>query len=274
MRTKIIAEIGYNHNGSIDYAKKIIDEIAKLKLWAVKFQKWDVESFPDEIKNKKRNRPDIDYGETYYEHRKFLEFSVEQLEELKNYAENKGLEFWCSGKDINSVKDLMRLNMRYVKLPSQRYFDNEIFKLLYSERMKRRFYIAVSTGMHTGNKIMKSRWMDTDGADIIMHCISQYPANLYDVNLAWMYGKKYNGYSSHEDGGKAIKYSICLGARYIERHFTLDKNDKGSDHKISSDIAEMKKIIKEIEEVERILGDGNRNITDKELELGKYYQSF
>ena len=83
MRTKIIAECCYNHNGSIEQAKKMIREAAKLKLWAVKFQKWNIEGFSEKIKNMKRNDPDHDFGETYYEHRKYLEFSIEQLNELK-----------------------------------------------------------------------------------------------------------------------------------------------------------------------------------------------
>lgn len=274
MRTKIIAEIGYNHNGSFEQAKKMIREIAKLDLWAVKFQKWDIESFPENIKEQRRNTPDRDFGDTYYEHRKYLEFSIEQLVKLKEYAESKGLVFICSGKDINSVKALIEMDIEWIKLPSQRYFDNDIFKYLYHERKKKGFKIMVSSGMYTGSQIKKSRWKDKDGADVLMHCISQYPAMLQDVDLAWMRKLKYNGYSSHEIGGQAIKYAVCLGAEYIERHFTLDMNDKGSDHSISSDVKEMKRIIKEIEEVEMMLGDGSRNITEKELKLGKYYRSF
>ena len=78
MKTKIIAEIGYNHNGSIEKAKEIIDQVSKLKLWAIKFQKWDIESFPEEIKKQIRT-PENSYGETYYEHRKSLEFSINEL---------------------------------------------------------------------------------------------------------------------------------------------------------------------------------------------------
>jgi sialic acid synthase SpsE len=274
MRTKIIAEIGYNHNGSFEYAKKLIREVAKLGLWAVKFQKWDIEGFPEHIRDQVRSDETHNYGETYYEHRKFLEFSIEQLAELKEYAEKKGLEFIVSGKDLQSLKDLMELNLRFIKIPSQRYLDNEVFKFLYYERKKRRFYIMASTGMLRGKQIMKSRWTHKDGADVLMHCISQYPADLNLVNLAWMDRIAYNGYSSHEIDGKAIVYAICKGAQFIERHFTLDKSGKGSDHSISSDVAEMKRIIKDIEELEIMLGCGGRNISQNELELGKYYRSF
>jgi sialic acid synthase SpsE len=274
VKTKIIAEICYNHNGSIDNAKKLIEAAKNLNLWAVKFQKWDIDNFPDEIKNKCRNKPEIDYGLTYYEHRKYLEFSIGQLAYLKTYAENKGLEFIVSGKDMQSVKDLMQLNLNYIKIPSQRYHDHDIFVYLYNERKKRNFCIMASTGMLNGNQIKKSRWKDKDGADVLMHCISLYPALLNQCNLAWMKNMNYNGYSSHEIEGKGIKYAVCLGAKYIERHFTLDKNDKGSDHKISSDIKEMKRIIREINEVEEIMGDGKRNISEDEIILGNKYRSF
>jgi sialic acid synthase SpsE len=270
MKTRIIAEIGYNHNGSMDLAKEMIDEARKLNVWSVKFQKWDIEGFPENIKNQIRNKPEIDYGQTYYEHRKFLEFSIEQLTELKQYAERQGLEFVCSGKDLNSLNALMGLNLKYIKLPSQRYLDNEIFKFLsyYKQGLK----IIVSTGMLNGKEIKKSKWIKE--ADILMHCISLYPAWLNQTDLAWMRAAPYNGYSSHETEGKAIKYAVCLGAEYIERHFTLDKNMKGSDHSISSDVKEMKRIIKEVKEVEMMLGDGNRNITNDEIKLGQYYRGF
>jgi sialic acid synthase SpsE len=271
MKTKIIAEIGYNHRGSIEQAKKLIDEAKKLNLWAVKFQKWDIESFPKHIKEKRRNS-EHDYGETYYEHRKFLEFNIEQLQELKNYAEKKGLEFICSGKDFNSIKEIVKLNLKFIKIPSQRYHNNQIFKFLFHERKKRNFLIMASTGMMTALQIKKSRWIEE--ADILMHCISVYPAELNQCNLGWMLKLPYTGYSSHEKEGKAIKYAVAMGIPVIERHFTLDKKDKGSDHKISSDVKEMKRIIKEIEEIELIKGNGRRNITEKELNLSKFYKSF
>lgn len=275
MKTKIIAEIGYNHNGSIEIAKEMIDEASKLNLWAVKFQKWNIEGFPDEIKNKIRNSPH-DYGKTYYDHRKFLEFNIEELKELKKYAEQKKLQFISSGKDFFSVRQLAeKLNCQIIKLPSQRYLDHDIFIYLYNERKKRNFAIAVSTGMHKQKEIMNSRWIDDDGANIIMHCISQYPAKLEDCNLGWMAKAGiYNGYSSHEIEGKAIKYAVSMGAIFIERHFTLDKKSKGSDHIISSDVKEMKKIIKSIEEIEEIMGTGKRKISKEELKLGRYYRSF
>lgn len=273
MRTKIILEIGYNHQGDTELAKEIINEASKLKVWAVKFQKWEVEAFPPEIKNKKRT-DEYRLADTYYEHRKILEFSIKQLKELKKYAEDKGLKFVCSGKDFISIKKIVEdLNCKYIKLPSQRYKDHDIYTYLMRNKNKKNLVIMVSTGMHLQGEIPRSRW--TEQADVRMHCISDYPANLSQCDFEFMRQMRfYNGYSSHEKNGEAIKYAVAIGAKYIERHFTLDKNMKGSDQVVSCDSKEMRKIIAEIKEVEKILGDGTRKLSKKELDNRLFYKSF
>lgn len=273
MKTKIILEIGYNHQGDIELAKKMIDEAAKLKIWGVKFQKWDVEGIPENIKNKLRNDKNA-FGKTYYEHRKALEFSISQLKELKEYTENKKLKFACSGKDFRSIKLLVEnLKCKYIKLPSQRYKDHDIYLYLMKNKIKRNLFIMVSTGMHLENEIPKSRW--TTQADVRFHCISDYPAKLEQCDFAFMRKIEfYNGYSSHEKNGIAVKFAVALGAEYIERHFTLDKTAKGTDNAISSDVKEMKKIINEIQLSEKICGDGHRHLSEKELLNRNFYKGF
>jgi sialic acid synthase SpsE len=269
MNTKIIAECCYNHNGSMDIAKQLIDNAKKLNLWAVKFQKWDIENFPVTVKNKIRDDKNS-FGHTYYDHRKFLELSIEKLLELKVYAENLGLIFICSGKDILSLKLLVENNIRYIKIPSQKLLDKEFYYYLnkFSD-----LKIFVSTGMCNENEIINNQWIDK--ADCIMHCISNYPANLNDCDLSFMKQHDfYNGYSSHEIEGRAIKYAVACGAKYIERHFTLSKNMKGTDHFVSSDYKEMERIITEIEEAEMIQGSGKREMNELELRNRSYYRSF
>jgi sialic acid synthase SpsE len=272
MRTKIIAEMCYNHQGNMDYACKMIEEASKLNLYAVKFQKWDIDNFPEDIKNKERN--DIhSFGETYYKHRKKLELSIKQLIELKHYAKSKGLKFICSGKEFNSIKQIIeKIGVDYIKVPSQRYFDNKIFNYLVSNKNKG-YKIIVSSGMCYGNEVNKSKWIKF--ADVLMHCVSLYPAYDENCDIEFMKNKKiYNGYSSHEINGNACKYAVVAGAKYIERHYTLDKTMKGTDQSLSSDFKEMKKIIKEIIQVEKILGNGQRNLSYKEIENRMYYRSF
>lgn len=273
MKTKIILEIGYNHQGDIELAKQMIDEAEKLKVWGVKFQKWEVDEFPEDLKKKKRDDQNS-FGKTYEEHRKALEFSIKQLKELKKYSENKGLKFVCSGKDFTSVKKLVEdLNCKYIKLPSQRYKDHDIYLYIMSNKVKKNLFIMVSTGMHFEGDIPRSRW--TTQANVVMHCVSDYPASLGQCNFAWMRKNKfYNGYSSHEINGTGIKFAVALGAEYIERHFTLDKTMKGTDHKISSDVKEMKKIIAEIEVTEKILGNGHRLLSEREKKNREFYKGF
>jgi sialic acid synthase SpsE len=271
MQTRIIAEMCYNHQGNMENAYKMIDEVSKLNLYAVKFQKWDIESFPEDIKNKRRD-DDHSFGSTYYEHRKKLEFTVKQLKELKKYSENKGLKFICSGKDFNSIKTIVEdIEVDYVKVPSQRYFDNKIFNYLINN--KKNYKIIVSTGMCYERELKKSKWIVY--ADILMHCISLYPAYNENCDIGFMRSHIfYNGYSSHEINGTACKYAVVAGAKYIERHYTLDKTLKGTDQKLSSDFKEMQRIIEDIEEAEIILGNGQRNLSYQELENRQYYRSF
>ena len=131
--------------------------------------------------------------------------------------------------------------------------------------------------MHNEEEILNNSWIDQ--ADVIFHCISIYPACLTHMNLNTIIKLKelstaMIGYSSHENEGNGIKYAVIAGARYIERHFTLDKEMKGSDHgTVSSDPAEIKKILADIEYVERILGD-KRNCNLKEKQVRKIYRGF
>lgn len=270
MQTKIIAEVGYNHNGSVILAKQIIDQVDRLELWAVKFQKWDIDSFPDNVKNQKRTDKHS-FGETYFQHRKALELNIEQLLELKDYAEKKGIKFICSGKDLISIKLLVEYGINYIKIPSQRLLDKRIEK--YIKKRRDKIKVLASTGMHYENEIINSYWYEH--ADVIMHCITDYPANLNDCDIAFLRRLSYyNGYSSHEFEGRAIRYAVVCGAAYIERHYTLDKTMKGADHIVSSDYHEMKRIIQEIKEAEMIMGSGKREINKNELNNRKYYLGF
>jgi sialic acid synthase len=271
MRTKLILEVGYNHQGDMDKAKELIDDASELKAWAIKFQKWDVDGFPKEIKDKKRTDNHA-FGKTYYQHRKHLEFSIKQLKELKKYAEKKGLVFICSGKDLKSIKQIVEdLKCEWVKVPSQRYKDNAIFKYLYYKKPDVK--IMVSTGMQYHNEIPKSRWLKE--ANVIMHCVSNYPTKLKDCDLGVLNTFDfYNGYSSHEVNAMGVQYAVAMGCEYIERHFTFDKNAKGTDHQVSSDVEEVKEIIKDIEFVETLLGSGKRELTDIERSNKAFYGSF
>jgi sialic acid synthase len=268
MRTKIILEIGCNHNGSMTQAKKMIREASKLGVWAVKFQKRDINSIPEKKKKQKRTDEHA-YGSTYYLHRKALEFSIKEIAELKEYAEENGLTFICSAFDLKSANELVGLELDYIKLPSQCLQDNQLFKYLIKSQCQNGRYVLASCGMHTIDEVARSAWTRVANCKLF-HCVSEYPADSDNTQLGVFRLGLFSGYSSHEIGGLGCKYAVAAGAEYIERHFTLDKTDKGSDHKISSDPDEVKEIIGAIEVVEKYCGP--REISDTEQSVAKAYR--
>jgi len=272
--------MGCNHQGDFKLAKKMINDAAALNVWGVKFQKRNIEDIHESIKNKPRSLINS-FGPTYYEHRKALEFTTEQIHELKVYSESLGLEFLCSAFDEKSVINLLNMDCNYIKLPSQLYSDVSLQNLLLSRRQVKAFKIIVSTGMHNYEEILGNAWIDL--ADIIMHCISIYPCYLQEINIVTIQellkatkGKGNEvGYSSHDFQGLGIPYAIYAGAKYIERHYTTDKTLKGSDHStVSSDYQEMLDIIGLIEAAEKIRGDALRNCTDREIANRLTYRGF
>lgn len=273
MLTKIICECGCNHQGKLETAISMIEEAARLKVWGIKFQKRDIEAIPEEVKNKKRNMINS-FGETYYEHRKALEFDIKEMNLLRETAENKGLAFICSAFDIKSIHDLISIGCSYIKLPSQLLLNGNIAKELLKD--KTNYKILVSTGMHEWEEIEKCIWLNH--ADIIFHCISTYPAKITEMNLETIGNLKHItkadiGYSSHEMEGAGIKFAVLAGAKYIERHFTLDTEWKGSDHgTVSSDVQEMERIISDIKWAERIRGTQERLCKLKERDVRKTYR--
>lgn len=275
MKTKIILEFGCNHQGDYKIAEKMIDEASKLGVWGVKFQKRYIDGLADDLKIKPRDLSNS-FGKTYYEHRKALEFEILDLAALQKHAENKGLIFCCTAFDEYSIHELSKNGCKLIKLPSQLYTDLHLKQVLEYYKNSQGLSVAVSTGMHNLEEIENSDWIED--ADIFFHCISAYPfpvteANLETIRTLCKYRKNI-GYSSHENEGLAIPAAVLCGAEYIERHFTLDKSMKGSDHStVSSDVQEMEKIISDIKHVERMLGDSKRKIGFREEKIKGVYRA-
>jgi sialic acid synthase SpsE len=256
MKTKIILEFGCNHQGQMKLAKKMIKDAVKLGVWGVKFQKRDIGSIPENIRLKQRDLKS-GFGKTYGEHRRALEFDCMQIKELKEYAESRGLEFLISVFDTVSAKQMLELNIKYIKLPSQLYASN-IVKQLYNAKLKQEINILLSTGMHTLEQIFENE--NFVYSDILFYCRSIYPCTLEEVNFKAFLDLKNMipdnisiGYSSHDEGGEAIPFMVFLGAEYIERHYTLDKTMKGSDHRtVSSDFEDIEDITERINIIEGI----------------------
>jgi len=275
VKTKIILELGCNHNGSMDNARRMLDDAAELEVWGVKFQKRDIASIPDAMGAAPRNL-ETSFGETYLEHRKALELHVNQLAELTTYGKKLGLAVGVSVFDLVSLAQMQKLPMDFIKLPSQLYANRLInHKLM---RFEGKITMA-STGMHTVTELVN---VDHFGNhDVTFYCRSIYPAKVHEVRFGEMRRlfrelvphASAPGYSSHEAEGAGIWMAVLLGAEYVERHYTLDKTMKGHDHRtVSSDRDEMGVILQTVEEAEDYLG--GEDMAPAELKIRKEYRGF
>lgn len=274
MKTKIILELGCNHQGNTNIAKQMIDDAYRLNVYGVKIQKRDINSIPEEVKTKKRDIHNS-FGVNYYEHRKALEFSTTEILELKEYAESKGLEFSVTVFDMFSAYEMKDCGIKNIKLPSQLYMNDELNKYILNNFGK----TFISTGMHELDEIEYYKYFDSHS--VLYYCRSIYPCAINEVcmsKLIYLKSLLTNssiGYSSHEDEGEAIPFAVLCGAEYIERHYTLDKTMKGSDHAtVSSDYTEMERIIKEINLIESVIGEKTDKLIESEKIVRKIYRGF
>lgn len=273
----IIAEIGNNHNGSIDLAKKMIKICKDMGVDAVKFQVKDIETaFSKELLDKPYEGPNS-FGKTYREHKEALEFSEEQLKEIYDYANQLGIICFATPFDIKSVTILERLNNPIYKISSFHVTDLKLIE----EVAKTSKPIIISTGMSTINEIDKAMEIIRKYHDnvIMLQCTSCYPTEDKDINLNVIpyLREKYNcpiGYSGHEKGVGITAASVALGACMIERHFTLDRTMKGPDHAASVEPTGMELIIKRARRVFVALGNSEKTVLDSELANRKKFRGY
>ena len=268
----IIAEAGVNHNGDMNLAFQLIDEAAKAGVDYVKFQTFKSEKLVSKV------APKADYqnanmkqkGGSQQEMLKKLELSEEQHLQLVDYCAKKGVKFMSTPFDLESADFLNRLKMDYFKVSSGDITNLPLLKKLAGFKKK----VIFSTGMCTMNEIKDAlEALLNNGLqrkDItILHCNTEYPTPFVDVNLNAMQtiAKQLNvevGYSDHTLGIEVPIAAVALGARMIEKHFTLDKNFEGPDHKASLDPAELVAMVKAIRNIELAMGVSEKNPTDSE----------
>lgn len=259
----IIAEAGVNHNGRLDWAKKLVDTAASAGANAVKFQTFKAENLVT------KNAPKADYqventgsNESQLEMLKKLELPFEFHRVLKDYCFQKDILFLSTPFDFESLEFLDSLDLPFFKVPS-----GEITNIPFLERIaaKKRPMI-VSTGMSTleevGQALKAIRGKGNEDV-ILLHCVSQYPANPREANLRAMLAMKEAfglpvGYSDHTPGIEVALAAVALGACVIEKHFTLDKTLPGPDHKASLDPRELAEMVRGIRVVESSLGSGKK----------------
>jgi len=264
-KTYIIAEIGINHNGSLDVAKRLIDVAAVSGCDAVKFQKRNPEvCVPEHQKSVMRETP---WGTmTYLNYKYKVEFEKEEYDEIDQYCREKGIEWSASPWDIDSLNFLMDYDIPWLKVPSAMITNEELMKACAATGKK----IIFSTGMSTYEEIDQAvEWL-AGSETVMLHCNSTYPAPLEDLNLSCIQTLKdrYNcevGYSGHEFRLGTTVAAVYLGATYLERHITLDRTMWGSDHMSSVEPQGLIKLVKGVRELEIAHGDGVKQVTSGEL---------
>ena len=266
MKTYIIAEIGINHNGSIDDAKKSIDIAQFSGCDAVKFQKRNPDvCVPEHQKSVMRETP---WGEmTYLDYKHKIEFNGE-YDEIDDYCSQRDIAWTSSIWDLDSLEFMSQYDIGFIKIPSALITDLE---LIQATTEKYDGKIIVSTGMSTleevDNVVAILKKSNNDWA--ILHCNSSYPAKVDELNLSCIQTLKNRydcevGYSGHEFGITTTIASICLGATIIERHITLDRTMWGTDQMCSVEPQGLIKLVRGIRELESAIGDGKKRVTESE----------
>lgn len=270
MKTFIIAEAGVNHNGNLELAKKLIDEAAYSGCDAVKFQTFKADKLVVENTSKAEYQiKNTGSFESQYEMLKKLELKDSDYKELVDYCKNRNILFLSSPFDKDSVDLLEQLEMPIYKIPSGEITNKPFLKYI----AKKQKTIILSTGMATLGEVEEAlEWIyEENNKDItLLHCTSDYPTEIEDINLKAMITMKEAfkvkvGYSDHTLGIEVPIAAVALGAQVIEKHFTLNKNMEGPDHKASLEPKELMNMVKAIRNIEKALGSGIKKPTDKEM---------
>jgi len=262
----IIAEIGINHNGSLDIAKKLIEEAVAAGCDAVKFQKRTPElCTPRDQWHLERDTP---WGRmTYINYRKIIELGYDDYTAIDAHCREKGIDWFVSCWDEESVDFMEQFNPGVYKFASASLTDHA---LIAKVKQTGKPYI-LSTGMSTMDQIKAAvDAFDTDNL-LIAHSTSAYPCSPQELNLrmietlAHLYPGTPIGYSGHETGLATTVAAVAMGACFVERHFTLDRAMWGSDQAASVEPQGMQKLVRDIRDVELSLGDGIKRVYDSEL---------
>lgn len=262
----IIAEIGINHNGSVALAKKMIDIAVTTGCDAVKFQKRTVDIvYTKEELAKERNSV---FGKTNGDLKRGLEFDYEQYKEIDDYCKSRGILWFASCWDENSVDFMDKFDPPCYKIASASLTDDNLLKYTKSKGKP----ILLSTGMSTMEEINHAVEILGEDNLVIYHCTSTYPSNAEETNLKAIETFKniFNcpiGYSGHERGVTPSVLAVALGANSVERHITVDRTNWGSDQAASLEMAGLSHMVRDIRQVPDLLGDGKKVVYPRELPI-------
>ena len=262
----IVAEIGINHNGDLNIAKKLIDMAVFAGCDAVKFQKRTIELVytPEELA-KERESP---FGTTNGDLKRGLEFGEKEYQEIDRYCKERGIIWFASPWDVRSVDFLEKFNVPCYKIASPCLTDDELLKYVKSKGKP----IILSTGMSTEEEIKRAVKILGEKNLVVLHCTSTYPSKLEELNLKvihWL-KKEFNcpvGYSGHETGIVEPVMAVVLGACVVEKHITLDRAMWGSDHAASLEPNGLNRLVRDIRNLPVCLGNGEKRVYDSEIPI-------
>lgn len=271
----IIAEVGVNHNGSLDMALQLCDAAKDAGANAVKFQTWKTEDVI--VKDvglasyQEKNVMD-EKVHTQFEMVKKLELSYSQFVEVKQYCNSIGIDFISTGETVECLDFLLKLDMPYIKVSSGDLTNIPLLKHISTIKGK----VLLSTGMSSLSEVEKAvLLLDKDREDIVLlHCTTNYPCPMSEVNLRAMRTLKDAfhcsvGYSDHTMGIEVPIAAVAMGAEIIEKHFTLDKEMDGPDHKASLSPDELKQMVTAIRNIEQALGSGIKQPNESEKQISE-----
>jgi len=265
-----IAEIGQNHQGDINIAKRMVDVFSSLGVSAIKTAKRDIDtSLTEEQKNRIYDNPNS-FGYTYYEHRKALELELDEFRELKDYTESKGLDFFSSFTDANSLDFLVEIGVKRLKIASSRMVDYGLLEAA----AKTGLPVVISTGMSDMADVERAVSIFENQEKWLLQCTSCYPNSEGNVNLEAIriyrkaFGEKiaHYGLSGHHVGLIPDIIAVCCyGATIIERHVTLSRAMKGTDHAASLEPSGVERILRYIHQGLVSKGSGDKKVLDCEI---------
>jgi N-acetylneuraminate synthase len=271
----IIAEIGINHNGSLNMAKKLIDGAVFAGCDAVKFQKRTPEiSTPMDQWNLERDTP---WGRmAYIDYRRKIEFGLNEFTEIDSYCRQKGIHWFASAWDECAVDFIQQFNPVAFKVASATITDTDLLCKMKNTGKA----VILSTGMSTMEEIERAVSLVDLQKLLLAQSTSTYPCKLNELNLLVIrsFIQKYNtipiGYSGHETGLAPTYAAVALGASFIERHITLDRALWGTDQAASVEIGGMFRLVKDIRDIEKAMGDGNKIVYESEKSAQKKLRKF
>lgn len=270
----VIAEIGINHNGDIEIAKKLIDMAKDCGADAVKFQKRTIDVvYSKELLDSPRQSP---WGTTQRHQKEGLEFGVKEYREIDAHCRERGIEWFASAWDLESVKFLRQFELKYNKIASALIVYDEFLKEVASEGK----HTFISTGMATLEDIDHAVeiFRKANCPFELMHCVSTYPMVDEDANLSCIktLRGRYScnvGYSGHEVGLAVSYAAAALGISSLERHVTLSRAMYGSDQAASVEPAGFRNLVGAIRKIEKAMGDGVKRMNEKEIPISKKLRS-